>query len=191
MKDFCVIIQGPSVNVQEQKKSWQNYDIIWSTWDGEQNKYDSEDIVLFNEIPKFSGIQNIVLQQKSTIEGIKKAKYLNYKRVLKWRSDLLPTNPNKLVATFKKDSVNFLAWHNTGRYFIDYFMEGDIDDIYKIWDFDKIVDKFPEKIITENFFEKKISKFNFILEDLNSDNEIFWVKRNIFLSSLNKDIVYS
>ena len=190
MKNFCIIIQGPSVNVQEQKKYWNGYDIIWSTWDGEQSKYEPNDIVLFNKMPDSFGVKNIALQQKSTIEGIKKAKELNYKRVLKWRSDLFAMNPHRLISSFKEESVNFLAWHNTGRYFIDYFMEGDIENIYKIWDFEKIQDEFPEKIITENIFKKNISNINFILENLNSYNEILWAKRNILLSSLKNDKVY-
>ena len=188
---LVVLIQGPSSYVEEQKKAWDSFDIIWSTWKGEENKYNKNDTVVYNQIPNNFGVQNITLQQKSTIEGIKKAKELNFKRVLKWRSDLIPNNPKKLIDLFDKNSVNFLAWHNSGGYFIDYFMESDIDKMYKIWDFNNINGPFPERIITDNIFEKGILNFNFILDKLNSDNEIYWIKRNILLSNYKNNLVYT
>jgi hypothetical protein len=189
-KDLAVIIQGPSNHVIDLKKSWEGYNLIWSTWIGEEGKYDKKDIVLFNEIPIDRGVQNIALQKTSILNGILKAKELGYKRVLKWRSDLLPSNAQKLVNTFKKNCINFLTWHNTGKYFIDYFTEGDIDDIFNIWNLPTIHGPYPEKILTDNIFFNNFLNFNFIGEELNETNDIYWAKYNINLSSYKKEECY-
>jgi hypothetical protein len=184
MKDKLVIlIQGPSTNVIEQKKCWDGFNIIWSTWIGEEPNYDKNDIVLFNVVPSDRGVQNIALQRDSTLNGIHRAKELGYTRVLKWRSDLLPSNAKELVKTFKKNCLNFLTWHNEGKYFVDYFIEGDIEDVYNIWNIPTIHAPYSEKITTDNIFSLGFSNFNFIGGDLSDDNEIFWIKRNINLSS--------
>ncbi len=188
--DFAIIIQGPSTNVSELKEAWKGYNIIWSTWIGEETKYDVNDIVLFNEIPLERGVQNIALQKLSTLNGISKAKELGFKRVLKWRNDLIPSNTEKLIKTFKTDSINFLTWHNEGKYFIDYFIEGDIDDIYKIWNIPTINGPYSEKITSDNIFLNEFSNFNFILKELNETNDIYWVKYKINLSSYNMHDCY-
>lgn len=188
---LAIVIQGPSSNIDELKKAWDGYDIIWSTWVGEESKYSKNDIVVYNSIPSDSGICNISLQKETTLNGIEKAKSLGYDRILKWRSDLIPNNPKKLLELFVEDKLNFLAWHNDGKYFIDYFMEGNIDDINKMWDFEEIHGPFPEKLITDNIFKKGLNNFNFICCDLNEDNDIYWVKRNTYLSSYKNHTVYN
>lgn len=190
MKDFCVIVQGPSEFVEDLKKSWFGFDIIWSTWKGQEINYTEEDIVIFNDIPSETGIANIRLQQLSTIKGVEKALELGYKRVLKWRSDIISNNPEKLISCFKKDSINFLSWHVAGKYFIDYFMESDIEDMFKIWDFDTFDGPYPERIITDNIFKKGLENFNFCCGELDSGNEIYWKKKGIFLSEFKSTLAY-
>jgi hypothetical protein len=190
-KDLAIIIQGPSTNVIEQKKCWDGFDIIWSTWVNEETKYDNDDVVLFNVLPIERGVQNIAFQRDSTLNGIKKAKELGYKRVLKWRSDLLPSNAKELVKTFKKDCLNFLTWHNEGKYFVDYFVEGNIEDVYKIWDIQTVHGPFSEKITTDNIFSLGFNKFNFIGGDLSQNNEIFWAKYKINLSTYKHEVCYT
>ena len=189
--DFCVIVQGPSDYVKELKNAWTGYDLIWSTWQGEESKYDTNDVVLFNSIPHDRGVQNIALQKISTLNGIMKAKEIGYNRVLKWRSDLLPSNANRLVSTFKKECVNFLTWHNDGKYFIDYFVEGEIDVIFNIWNVSTIHDEYSEKITTERILSLNYKNINFMGGELNNHNEIFWLKRNINLSTYKDAPCYS
>jgi len=188
---LAIIIQGPANNIEELKLSWKDYTIIWSTWVGNEDKFSYDDIVIFSEKPKEFGIQNIALQKKSTLEGVNKAKELGFERVLKWRSDLLPNNSNELVKLFKENHLNFLAWHNEGKYFVDYFMEGPIDEVILAWDIPTIYGHFSERITTDNIFNKNKIEFNFILDKLSDNNEIFWVKYNLFLSKYKKDIVYT
>lgn len=189
--DLVIVIQGPSTNVTEQKKCWDGFNIIWSTWVGEETKYEENDIVLFNSLPIERGVQNIALQKNSTLNGINKAKELGYKRVLKWRSDLLPSNAKELVKTFKKDCLNFLTWHNEGKYFVDYFVEGNIEDVYKIWNIPTLYAPYSEKITTENIFSLGFNNFNFIGDKLSHDNEIYWTKYKINLSTYKDENCYT
>jgi hypothetical protein len=188
---LAIIIQGPSSNVEKLKIAWHGYNLIWSTWKGEELKYDINDIKIFNDLPNKPGVQNIAFQRDSTLSGILKAKDLGFTRVLKWRSDLLPSNPKELVNCFKKESINFLTWHDGGKYFLDYFIEGPIDDIYNIWNIKKIYDDYSEKITTENIFSLGYTNFNFILDSLSDDNEIYWIKNSLNLSTYKKHLVYT
>ena len=51
MDNICLIIQGPSVNVNILKDKYKNMNIqiIFSTWEGEESKYNENDIVIFNK----------------------------------------------------------------------------------------------------------------------------------------------
>ena len=188
---LAIIIQGPSLNVERLKKAWYGYNLIWSTWKGEESKYDSNDIKIFNDFPNESGVQNIAFQRDSTLNGISKAKELGFTRVLKWRSDLLPSNADQLIKSFKNECINFLTWHNGGKYFVDYFIEGPIDEIYNIWDIKKLYDDYSEKITTENIFSLGYTNFNFMLDSLSDENEIYWIKYNLNLSTYKQHSVYT
>jgi len=189
--EIAIIIQGPSINVDELKNRWFGFNIIWSTWIGEERKYRDDDIVIFNTVPSDKGVQNIALQKESTLNGIKKAKELGFKWVLKWRSDMIPNDSKSLIDSFKKDSINFLAWHNEGKYFVDYFIGGNIDDIYKIWDVPTIWSSHSEKITTDNIFSLGYNNFNFIGDELNTNNEIYWSKYNTNLSTYKNEKCYT
>lgn len=188
---LAIIIQGPANNIEELKLAWNGYTIIWSTWVGNEDKFNNDDIVIFSELPQEVGVQNIALQKKSTLEGINKSKELGFERVLKWRSDLIPNNTDELVKLFKENHLNFLAWHSDGKYFVDYFIEGPIDEMAIAWDIPTIYGSFSERISTDNILNKNKIKFNFILNELSDNNEIFWVKYNVFLSKYNNDVVYT
>lgn len=189
--DLAIIIQGPSENVDQLKKAWAGFNLVWSTWKGEESKYKEGDVVLFNNIPIEHGVQNIALQRDSTLSGIKKCKTMGYKRVLKWRSDLLPSNAKELVKTFKEGYLNFLTWHNLGKYFVDYFLEGDIKDVYKIWNIPTLYGEYSEKITTENIFSLGFKNFNFIGNELSQENDIYWIKYKINLSSYQNENCYT
>ena len=92
---------------------------------------------------------------------------------------------------FKNECINFLTWHNGGKYFVDYFIEGPIDEIYNIWDIKKLYDDYSEKITTENIFSLGYTNFNFMLDSLSDENEIYWIKYNLNLSTYKQHSVYT
>lgn len=182
--ELAIVIQGPSNNVEELKKAWVGYNLIWSTWFGEESKYGGNDIVIFNNKPIETGIGNIKLQQITTVKGVEKAKELGYNRVFKWRSDMIPTNPNELIKLLS-DGVNILFFHNQlpdriGSY-VDYVMESNTETMISIWDFTEIHAEHAEAIITSNIHKKNIKNINLFGGCLNNDNDIIWLKRNIHL----------
>jgi hypothetical protein len=183
-KDLVIIIQGLSNNVEELKNAWNGYNLIWSTWKGSESIYSENDVTIFNDIPLEKGVGNVKLQQLTTNKGIEKAKELGYKRVFKWRSDMIPTNPNKLLNLLTND-VNILFFHNQlpdriGSY-IDYVMESDIDTMANIWDFNESYATHAEAIITSNIKTKNITNINLFGGCLDDDNDIVWLKRNIYI----------
>ena len=190
MKEWCIVVQGPSDCVSEIKKSTQGYKTIFSTWVGDEDRYSKGDDVIFNEKPKEVGIGNLFYQQTTTMNGLLKAQKLGFKNVLKTRSDFIPTNINELIASFTH-KLNLFFWHNyTGGYICDYFMAGKTDLMINLWE--KRSDegyKFAERMITENFFEMDLGKddLSFCLNKLNEKNDIFWTKYNKFLSSYKVD----
>jgi hypothetical protein len=38
MSKRCVIIQGPTHDYERMSKAWEGFDIIYSTWEGEEGK---------------------------------------------------------------------------------------------------------------------------------------------------------
>lgn len=190
MKEWCIIVQGPSCNVEEIKKSMKNQNFIFSTWEGEEYKYTDKENVIFNKKPQNPGTGNLFYQQETTINGLLKAKQLGFKKVLKIRSDYIAKDINKLIDIFTHE-INFFFWHNyNGGYICDYLMAGDINLMIKLWSKNKKTNfLFPEQMILENFFEMELNnkQFNFFLNRLDSENDIFWTKYNKFLSSYKAD----
>ena len=94
MTDFCILVTGQSNFVDYVKKSFKAFsnNILFSCWEGDEQKYNNHDTVVFNSIPDDSGFGNINLQKIATLNGLYAAKDLGYDRVLKIRSDLVPTN---------------------------------------------------------------------------------------------------
>lgn len=201
---LAIVVQGPSGNVDELKAAWHGYDLIWSTWKGDELIYDNNDVVVFNQMPQETGVGNIVLQQITTINGVKKAKELGYKRVFKWRSDMIPTNPNKLIGVLT-EGVNFLFFHNhlpfhiflqgnidpeiplegIGSY-VDYVMESDVDVMASIWDFNEFHGTHAEALITANIQRKNIKNINLFGGCLDDNNDILWLKKNINIKDYKK-----
>lgn len=176
----CIVIQGPTnkFHVDENKKCWHNQDIIFSTWKGSNiSAYDTNDFVLYNTIPNVKGPKNWNLQRISTLNGILKAKELGYTRVLKWRSDFKTNNGKDLLELFDKNKLNFYAYmHHRGGYITDFFMEGDINDMFNIFNTDEEGD-FPERILTNRIIELGLKdKCNFICKDLTDNVNIYWHK---------------
>ena len=80
--DFAVIIQGESRYVELLKSAFKGYNTIFSTWEGEESKYSSDDKVIYNSLPRgefgeyIFGPSNLNLQKISTINGLLLAKHL-------------------------------------------------------------------------------------------------------------------
>ncbi len=184
----AIVVQGPSTHINELKTAWLGYDIIWSTWDGETQQYTESDIVITSPKPEDTGVGNLNLQKVTTYNGLLKAKELGYDRVFKWRSDMIPTNPQKLLSVLSED-INLLFYHHVmpdrTNYFVDYLMESNIDTMIKIWEFTDLYATHAEAIITDSINQqnKKIYLFG---GKLNEDNDIIWLKRNISLKDYKK-----
>lgn len=192
MDKICIVIQGPSDYVHEQKNVWEETKVIFSTWEGSEDKYSNEDTVIFNKVPANGGVKNYELQRLSTYNGILFAKELGYKYVLKLRSDLIPTSGNKFLEILDLDSINFLCWHDTHvhdefhGYLVDYLMFGKVEDLEKIWDSNYTQFIVPELSMTKQYFNLfDTSKLNFFLKSLNDTNELIWKKNGINLSTYN------
>lgn len=188
---IAIIIQGPSLYVNEVKSAWKGFDnnLIFSTWKGDENKYNENDIVIFNDTPTTSGPRNINYQKISTYNGLLKAKELGYKYVLKIRSDYLPTNANEFIKLLDLNKLNFLKWDYTTflwttyptfkGYFDDHFSFGKIDDMLTLWDIPFNFCDSPETMLTWNYISKlKHIDVNYILPKLNNNNNLYYIKFN-------------
>jgi hypothetical protein len=186
---IAIIIQGPSLYVNEIKNAWYGFDnnIIFSTWKGDENKYNENDIVIFNDIPTISGPKNFNYQKISTYNGLLKAKELGYTHVLKIRSDYLPTNANEFIKLLDFNKLNFLMWDYTtylwtkyptfNGYFDDHFSFGKVDDMITLWDIPFNFCDSPETMLTWNYINKlKDVDVNYILPHLNENNDLYYIK---------------
>ena len=123
MNKICLIIQGASDYVNILKEKYKNMDIqiIFSTWEGEESKYNENDIVIFNKMPIERGIQNVMLQQLSTYNGLLKAKEMGFETAIKIRSDAYFTDLSSFLKNnINNNKLNFL-------YFLDYHRNGGPD----------------------------------------------------------------
>ncbi|MCK9416122.1 hypothetical protein M0Q97_05640 [Candidatus Dojkabacteria bacterium] len=188
-KNIAIVIQGPSLYVNEVKIAWKEYknDLIFSTWKGSENQYNENDIVIFNDLPPISGPSNFNYQKISTFNGILKAKELGYTHVLKIRSDYLPTNAIGFIKLLDLNKLNFLMWDYTtylwskyptfNGYFDDHFSFGSIDNMIKLWDIPFNFCDSPETILTWNYINKLNNiDVNYILPHLNNDNDLYYIK---------------
>lgn len=197
MDKICLIIQGPSNHVNTIKKIYKdvNIPIVFSTWEGEESKYDINDIVIFNKIPQERGIKNVMLQQLSTYNGLLKARELGFKRAIKIRSDTYFTNlPLFLKNNIDYNKLNFLFWLDYYReddsiyykYFCDYIQISNIDNLLKMWNFTYESCNYAEQLITKhvfNIFNKE--EITFIGQYLTKDCDVYWINRELNLHILN------
>lgn len=199
MNDFVIIVQGSSSYVKILREALFGFNIIYSTWLGEESNFLETDIVIFNRLPDFHGPANLNLQKTTTISGLKKAKEMGYKRALKIRSDIVPTNINKLINYLDNDAINFLCWHlhevypGCPGYLVDYLMSGDIDHLLKLWDIqDMSWCSVPEIFLTYQYITKLIDtvRIEYFLPFLNETNDLYWIKNNLNLSSYKENDIY-
>lgn len=188
--DICIVIHGLSDFVNFQKNAWSSYinNIIFSAWVGEEEKYDKMDNVIFNYHPIDSGVGNLNRQKISICSGIEYAKNKNYKRVLKWRSDQVPTNPDLFLKNMSTEKFNVFLYHlHEDGYFADYFMCGSVDSMEKVWSFDGLSPcRYAEYVITKNILKFCINDIFLYKDTINENNNIFSYKWNVDLYSLWK-----
>lgn len=190
MNEPCIIIQGKSDHVDEIRDNWKNNNVIFSTWIGEETKYTKNDLVIFNDPPLNGGPQHLYFQQKSSLNGLLKAKEMGFKKAIKIRSDMIIKNVEGFLSVFDKQ-LNFFYWHDhDGGYLVDYFMGGDVDKMIDLWEIDKSLNyRFPEQAITKSFIDKSLYKntFKFFGNSINKMNDIYWIKYNKYLSNYIND----
>jgi len=206
VSDLAIVIQGESKYVELLKSAFKGYNTIFSTWEGEESKYSSDDKVIYNSLPRgefgeyIFGPCNLNLQKISTINGLLLAKQLGFKKALKIRSDLIPNNASEFLNLLNNDHLNFLCWHghevypNCSGYLVDFLMSGNIDDLLNIWDIEDMSwCVVPEIFLTSNVINKykDINNINYILNNITEINDLFWIKNNKNLSSFNKQWIYS
>tara|TARA_Y100001972_G_scaffold127679_1_gene185288 strand:+ start:337 stop:984 length:648 start_codon:yes stop_codon:yes gene_type:complete len=186
MSKNCVIVQGPTHDYERVSKSWESFDLIYSTWEGEEKEgYRNSDCVLFNKQPLERGRGNINLQIKSSLEGLSKADKEGYEFCLKWRSDYIPKNGRKFFSILDRNKLNFIAWSDhDGGYLIDYFFAGKTKWLIEIFKETEIINKqkpdlFPEAKITEATLKLAKSKnieVNYILPQLTKETQCFFIR---------------
>ena len=177
MKDFCVVIQGPTKpNLLDKiRESWSGFPVIYSTWKGEEEYYLDEDEVWYTIPLVEPGYKNINYQKLSSINGFKRAKELGYRNVLKWRSDMYPTDAKGLVGLLKENMLNVYSFVNHQHgYFTDYFMAGDIDTMMKVFSF-KADPPYPEYGFTKSILSHiPICDINIIGNKITQENDVIW-----------------
>lgn len=154
----CVVVQGQTYPnyLDLVRKSWEGYQIIFSTWDTTDRAYYKEDdIVIYNPIPSDVGVKNLNLQKVSTINGFLKAKELGWDRALKSRSDFVTTTADGLFALFDRKKLNLHGYWN--GYINDFYMEGTIEDILTLFDVAP-GGPYPEWNLTKQLYDSGLNK---------------------------------
>lgn len=193
--DTCVIIQGPTdyIDVVLTHTTYPNY--LISTWNPSLPSLANKKCI-YNDHPSIPGPMHFNYQKMSTLYGLREAKRLGFKYAVKIRSDMYFTNPGKFFEIINYDKLNFIAWHyhevypKCPGYLIDYMMAGPIDDMISLWDIDNInMCSVPEVMMTDRFIKLK-KECHFLLDDMNSNNDIYWVKRNLYISTYKVNNIY-
>lgn len=201
MDNFCIVVQGPSSYVEAIRNAFNSIGIpiIFSAWINEQHLYLDSDIVVFNEYPADRGIGNVNYQKVTTLAGLLKSKELGYTRALKFRSDMVPTNPKEFIKLFDNEKMNFFSWHyvpnamgNVKGYMVDYFMSGLVDNLIKMWDFQPFSCVIPETMLTNSIIKHfDNQETNFVVGQLNEENDVHWVKYNLYLRHYKNTVTSS
>lgn len=189
--DIAILVRGPSLHVEKIKEIFNGFNLVFSTWTEDQSKYTENDIVLFSDRPENPGPGNFNYQKVVVLNGLKFCKLLGFERVLQIRSDMYLTNPKKFLELIDNEVFNFLSWHyhctshGYDGYLVDYLMSGKVDDMINLWTIDNLSWHSVSEVFLTDSYSKKISHIpiKFFLNDLNEDNDVFWIKHNLKLST--------
>lgn len=188
LENTAIIIRGITYNVSEIRECFKDYsnNIIFSTWKGNENKFKSEEKVVYSEQPVIDGPSSFILQRTTSLAGLEFASSLNYQNAILIRFDTIFRPADKIIELFNFDKLNFLCWHQHGiGYLVDYIMAGKIEHLKTLWaTFGAYQSDVSEHIITSNYIHKLSNNVEakFILRDLNDTRDIFWKKYNLMLS---------
>ena len=123
---------------------------------------------------------------------------MNLKYSIKIRSDCYFTNIDAIINNIDLNKINFLYFCNYLRnnisyqYFVDYAQFGKTEDLLNIWDFNsEVTDLYAEYHLSKHIFKNiDISNIVFIGNTLSKENDIYWRKKNLFISNYNNDKNY-
>ena len=62
-------------------------------------------------------------------------------------------------------------------------MSGPIDDMIKLWNITDIFYTVPEVILTKKYIDSFDKEPLYFLDKINTDNNLYWIKRDIYLDS--------
>ena len=192
-KKLWFIVQGPMDFYEEIKNSYSAFsNVVYSTWKNEKNKLINEKHKVLSNQPFVSGKQNINLQVKSTLEGLKYASKMGCEYAFKIRSDMVISDLELLISKLKFDgTLYFPAWHqHEDGYFVDYFNFGPIEKMIKFWNislkFKSFHKKYPEFYLKEHFFKAfKNEEVRYIMPICIKNNiSINWIKNNVDVTKI-------
>jgi hypothetical protein len=181
LKDICFVIVGllnEERYVNELINSYKNIQTtkILSTWTTENPDFlkrlenEAGFTIIYNEHPLMNNKHPTLqlstnFQIRTVSNGLKKAKELGFKYVMKFRTDLICNNIPLLFDTIKhlfENKICVLARieekHSPKKNFIDQFVCGPIDDMMKMYgkEIENINNSsnWPEDQLQANYFEK-------------------------------------
>lgn len=186
-----VIIQGPIFRPLLHESRWSKNQILFSSWKEDNT---SGIPIILSEKPEYTGVGNVNLQKTTTLRGLYYAREIGYSHCLKIRSDLFPTNNEKLIGSFDPDKLNFIAKHRQvdgeyDGYLVDYLQYGKTEDLILLWENVEInSSSFAELALTKSYL-KNFSPENshFILNSLDSSSDLWWERSKIYLSQYRYD----
>jgi hypothetical protein len=148
LSNTLIIIQGPTKYKTDVFRTYKDYpNVIWSTLDNEKiESLHTNIIMLYNKIPKHRGYTNVNLQTLTSKAGCEYAREHGFKYCLKVRSDIVITDPVKLINLLEKrckieNRIYTVAYQKnprTGFLHVDYVVFGEVDRMCDFWDYNEL-----------------------------------------------------
>jgi hypothetical protein len=140
-----IVIQGPTSHKTEMFRTYKDYPhIAWSTWDNEKiDNPPSNFTMIYNKIPRHAGFTRINFQCVSSKTGCEHATDNEYKYCLKVRSDIVISDPLKLINHLQnrckiENRIYVIAYQNnmrTGIIPVDYVVFGTTERMNDYWSY--------------------------------------------------------
>lgn len=157
----CIVVQGPTYPeiLPKIRKSWEGYQIIFSTWHGSHPElYNSDDLVVWNEPTQFSGTSNLNRQKITTWNGMTLAEKLGWEWALKWRADMWCYGADLIWHSMDMGSLNILSYNTeSGGYIQDYIVGGKPSDVISLFDTD-LEGPYAEFMLTKRLYESGLHR---------------------------------
>ena len=199
--DVCIVVQGPITYVNHIIQTYLKFknNVIISTSETSKELLnpltENGFNVIVNDLAKFPGRTNFNNQVKNTFEGIKKAKELGFKYVLKIRADIFIDDLSKFINCLDGNKTYFSAYHNhDGGYLCEHMLFGDTDFMLKLWDIPLSYSNLPpETQLTAKYDEINDGrKIDFLFPILYNQNiKAYWSKYRMFLNEYKNDKLFT